>query len=342
MAASHPAGAGAAEVVTTPSREGPELFGVESPLGHIDYRAGRGLHLGATTLTIGGYTTADAERLEDGSSRGGLDVNFFLSADPVSFLHLFSEIEVGELVDWEGGGRPHASPKFKVERLYGDATWSDGANLRFGKFLLPFGRWNQVLADPLLWTTSEPLIVEEVFHEEVTGAMLWGNVFPGGETLSYALYGSFLDRAVSEAEHDGVGARLEWTSRTGVSVGASYLASKRTDGAWNHLGGVDAFWQPHERVELSGEALVGEGAHADGGQWGLYAQAVVETIPTVYLIGRYERFNPPAGGRGIDLFDLGVAWVPTYYLRFKVDYRFADELDDRSAPGVRASFSVLF
>jgi hypothetical protein len=127
-----------------------------------------------------------------------------------------------------------------------------------------------------------------------------------------------------------------------VSVGASYLASRREDGEWNHLGGVDALWQLGERLELSGEALVGEGIHADGGQWGLYAQAVVETVPTLYLVGRYERYDPPASGRGVDLFDLGLTWVPAYYLRFKIDYRFADHLDDLSAPGLRASFSVLF
>lgn len=342
IAAIHPPAASATEGFPAPNREGPELFGVDSPLGRLDYRAGRGLHVGDTGLNLGGYATMDAERLESGDSRGGLDVNVFVAADPASFLHLFSELEIGELVDWEGGAHPEVTPKFKVERMYGDASWSDGANLRFGKFLTPFGRWNQVLADPLLWTTSEPLIVEEVFPDEVTGAMLWGTLFPQGEALSYALYGSFLDRAVSQPVHDGVGARLEWTSHGGLSVGASYLASRRDDGEWNHLGGVDALWQPFERLELSGEALLGEGARADGGQWGLYVQAVVETVPTLYLVGRYERFNPPGGERGVDLFDLGVTWVPAYYLRFKVDYDFADELDERSAPGFRASFSVLF
>ncbi len=342
IAAFHPNAPRAAEVSTVPTREGAELFGVDSPIGRLDYRTGRGLHLGDTSLTIGGYATAEGERLENGDSAGGLDVNFFLSADPTAFLHLFSELEVGQLVDWQSGEGPHAAPKFKAERLYGDLGWTDPAHLRFGKFLTPFGHWNQVLADPLLWTTSEPLIVELVFPDEVTGAMLWGTLFPRGAALSYSLYGSFLDGAVGEQPHDGVGARLEWTSPAGVSVGASYLASRRQGGEWNHLGGVDALWQLGERLELSGEALAGEGAEADGGQWGLYAQAVVETVPTLYLVGRYERYDPPAGSRGVDLFDVGVTWVPTYYLRFKVDYRLADHLDDLSAPGIRASFSVLF
>jgi hypothetical protein len=339
----HPPGARAADVATAPSREGPELFGVDSPMGRIDYRAGRGLHLGDTELTIGGYATVEAERLEDRSSQGSLDANFFVSWDPASFFHLFSELELGELVLWDGGERPRVDPHFKVERLYGDAGWFDEANLRFGKFLTPFGRWNQVLADPLLWTTSEPLIVEEVFPDEVTGAMLWGNFFPAGQSLSYSLYGSFLDHEVGEPEHDGVGARLEWIGARGISVGASYLASRPEEGgSWHHLGGVDAVWQPFDRLELSLEALAGEGVHENGGQWGLFAQAVVQTVPTLYAVGRYERYDPPASHRGIDLFDLGLTWIPRPYLRLKADYRFADHLDDLSSPGFRASFSVLF
>jgi hypothetical protein len=95
-------------------------------------------------------------------------------------------------------------------------------------------------------------------------------------------------------------------------------------------------------VELSGELLFGEGSHEEGGQWGLYAQAVVETLPTVYLIGRYDRYDLPASARGIDLFTVGVTWVPTYYLRLKTDYRIADHMDELSAPGLYASFSILF
>jgi hypothetical protein len=343
IAVIHLAAVHAAEGPPSPTRDGPELFGVDSPLGRVDYRAGRGLHLGDTRLTIGGYATADAQRLEGaGVSRGGFDVNVFVSADPLSFLHLFAELELDNVVDWQSGHDPRAVAAFKAERLYGDLNWSDRVNLRFGEFLTPFGRWNQVLADPLLWTTSEPLITEEVFPDQVTGAMLWGTLFPRGQALSYALYGSFLDPPNSDPRQHGVGGRLEWTAHPGLSVGGSYLATEHESGEWHHLGGVDAFWQPHERVELSGEALVGEGPEADGGQWGLYVQAVVETVPTVYLVGRYEHFDPPGGDRQVDLFDLGITWVPTYYLRFKVDYCIADHLDERSAPGLRASFSVLF
>jgi hypothetical protein len=165
---------------------------------------------------------------------------------------------------------------------------------------------------------------------------------------SYSLYGTFLDpiapeRQAPPAGHSA-GAHLEWASLSGWTVGGSYFASEaHGEGAWNHLGGVDALWQPTARLELSAEALFGEGTREEGALWGLYAQAVIETLPTLYAVGRYERFDPPGEGRAIDLFDVGLAWVPVNYLRLKADYRFADHFDDELAtPGFRASLSVLF
>jgi hypothetical protein len=234
----------------------------------------------------------------------------------------------------------------EVERLYLDLGSRDALRLRFGKFLTPIGRWNLARIEPLLWTTSEPLIVEQVFDDTMTGAMLHGSVFPTGGALSYSLYGTFLNPLDAEAdEHPArysAGAHLEWASLKGWTIGASYFASQLEKREWNHLGGADLLWQPHARVELSGEALFGEGSREDGALWGLYAQTVVETLPTVYLVGRYERFNPPGGGRDINLFDLGLAWVPVPYLRLKADYVIADHLSELSSPGLRMSVSILF
>ncbi len=347
-AADAPTAARASDIAARPSAEGPEIFSVPSPLGAIEYHAGRGLRVGDTGLTIGGFAIADAERLEGGESRGGIDtVDFLISYDPLWFVHLFADLQVDQFLQWESGERgAQSDPHSKFERLYADLGWNDQLNLRVGKFLTPFGRWNQVLAEPLLWTTSEPLIVEDVFDETQSGAMVWGTFFPRGQALSYGLYGTFFNHLSPDSDeppaNHSVGARLEWTGPGGSSIGASYVATEPPHGAWNHLGGLDALWRPHDRVELSGELLFGEGTRANGGQWGLYAQAVVETIPKIYLIGRYDHFDLPGSSRRVDLFTVGAAWTPTYYLRLKVDYRIADHLDEHSEPGLRASFSVLF
>ena len=326
----------------------PELFGADTALGRVSYHTGRGLRLGKTGLTVGGFTTAEMEHLEDGERRGGIEeLNFLISYDPASFAHLFTELGVESLAELERGRRGvHSNPSLQVERLYLDLGSRDALRLRFGKFLTPIGRWNLTPREPLLWTTSEPLIVEEVFDETSTGAMLHGSVFPQGGALSYSLYGTFLPPLDAESDEDPVrqsaGAHLEWASLKGWTLGASYFASQRRNGEWNHLGSADLLWFPHRRVELSGEVLFGEGSIEDGATWGMYAQGVVETLPTLYLVGRYERFKPPGGGRDINLFDLGFAWVPVPYLRFKADYLIADHLNEVSSPGLRMSLSILF
>lgn len=332
----------------TATATGSEAFGVDSAIGKIEYHAGRGLRLGDTHITLGGFVTAEADALEGGEAQGGLEgASFFLFFDPLPFVHAFAELESGGIAKAETGRNGvHSSLSLAVERAYGDFAASDALNLRFGKFLTPIGRWNPVPAEPLTWTASIPLIVENVFDESTTGSMLWGSLFPTrGGALSYSLYGAFLDPLGADkrkppADH-AAGAYLEWASLGGWTAGASYFASEHRTGSWHHLGGVDGLWAATPRLELSGEAVFGEGSRQNGSLWGLYAQAVVETIDTLYAVGRYEHFDPP-DGRSLNLFDVGLAWVPVPYLRLKADYRFADHAGKLASPGFQSSLSLLF
>lgn len=325
-----------------------ETFGVDSPLGRLSYQAGRGLRVGNTGLTVGGFSTVEAEFLEGGQRRGSIEeLNFLVSFDPTPFVHLFTELGIGTLAELERGRNGiHSNPHLEVERLYLDLGDRDALRLRFGKFFTPIGRWNLARIEPLLWTTSEPLLVEKVFDDSTTGAMLHGTVFPRGGALSYSLYGAFLDPLDAESDEDpvrrSVGAHLEWASLKGWTLGTSYFAAQLQKGEWNHLGGADLLWFPHRRVELSGEVVFGEGSREDGALWGFYGQTVVETVRTLYLVGRYEHFAPPSGGRAINLFDLGFAWVPVPYFRVKADYLIADHRHELAEPGLRLSFSLLF
>lgn len=246
----------------------------------------------------------------------------------------------------ESGAGARSNPELDIDRLYLDVGTSDALSLRLGKFLTPIGRRNQVSAEPLTWTTSEPLIVEEVFDESATGAMLFGSAFPRGGALSYSLYGQFLnpidpDRDEPAADQSA-GARLEWAALNGWTLGASYFASEIETGEWNHLGGADLLWQPTARAEVSAEAVFGEGSREDGSLWGMYVEGAVEIVRTLYAVGRYERFEPPGDTSAVDLFDLGLAWVPAPYLRIKADYLFGDQSDDLAEPGLRTSLSILF
>ncbi len=320
---------------------------VSAPVAALAYTPGRGLHLGDTGFSLGGYSNLNLERDEGGPARLGLDdLSFFLVWDPTPRFHLFTEQEVEDLflVDDHGHGGTNEKT-FVVERLYGDFAASDNLNVRFGQFLTPVGRWNVIHAQPLVWTTSRPLVTSLAFAKQSNGAMLFGSFFPAVGSLTYTLYGQFLNPIAAEshvpqpADHS-VGARLEYGSDRGASVGASYFSFTDT-GQWQHLGGLDMAWQ-HGPLELMGEFAYVGAPSGIGNQWGLYLQSALEVCPHLHLVGRYEHFDQRAPQPEVNLFILGLAYKPVPYVVVKGEYLLADHRADESPPGVKASFAILF
>jgi len=350
------------------------LFSVDSPLGSIDYVAARGLRLGRTGLTIGGFTTLEIDKEESEYGTLELDgINFLVLWEPADFLRGFAEIEVGGLLEYEMGSEILVSdPIAEIERLYGDLIWNDALNLRFGKYQTPVGIWNLVPAEPFTWTASEPYIVETAFDEHQTGAALFGTVNSASNTLEYWLYGQLLDPldpSEDPAPADGsVGGRLRYGGPTGKwAVGASVLASE-LDGRWSTMGGVDAFWQVGP-LELQGEFAITRGNIPGRDVWGVYVQGVYDLaslapwLRSLYFVGRYEHFDPTVpdpfdvgpgqqppdpddveilGRQDADVFIVGLTWMPKKFLIFKAGYQFSDRQTELVRRGMFASFSVLF
>ena len=215
-----------------PSADRP-VFSFDSPLGPIEYRAGRGLRVGSR-LTVGGFTTVEIDDSEDEPGTIELDgLNLLVLFEPIDALRFFAELEVGDLLRYEPGADDvDSNPEVNTERLYLDLGRSDALNLRLGKFQTPVGRWNLVPAEPFVWTASDPVLVERAFDEHQTGAALFGSFYPRSNTLSYWLYGQFVEPldpdTDSEPADRSVGGRLEWGGPVGDwSVGTSLLASER-------------------------------------------------------------------------------------------------------------------
>jgi hypothetical protein len=323
------------------------LWSIDTPAGAIEYHTGRGLRLGRSGLTLGGFGTLNVEREEGEPTLFLLEgLNLLASFDPVDWFHAFSEVEFGDLAMIESD-RDHVSSdaNVDVERLYGDLVAGDQAAFRLGKFLTPVGRWNLIPVEPLRWTTSEPVLLERSFDDHLTGGMFYGSVYPRSNVLSYSLFAQFLppldgDSMPWTSDHS-VGGRLEYGDAPGAwSAGASFLASER-EGRWNYLGGLDGVWR-RGPFELMGELAVSDGALQARRLWGFYLQGVFELCPSFYLVGRYEHFSPFGPERTVDLGDLGVAWIPWPFLHIKADYRVATRQSDLVARGLQASISVLF
>ena len=316
-----------------------------SPIGPVSYTPGRGLRVGDTGLTLGGSSNLILFRDEGREAHLHLDdLSLFVIWEPISRVRLFSELEYEDVFDIDTEGRSESPDEAAtVERLYLDLGVSDRVNLRTGIFLTPVGRWNQIHAAPLVWTTSRPLTTELPFDPNVTGAMIWGSVFPSGGTLTYTFYDQFAgpiegNPSFHPADHSA-GARLQYDADRGWSVGTSYLAALR-NGDWNHLGGLDFLWS-RRPLEIMGEAIV-EAGTGTAPQWGFYVQPVLAVSTRLALVTRYEHFAAPGPPPQVNIMTFGLAFrlLPTVVL--KTEYQVVDRHADIAPAGFRASIAALF
>lgn len=308
------------------------------------YQAGRGLHFGDSGLVLGGYTSIDLSRDEGRPAEVVLDdLSLFVMLQGFERFSFFSELEFEDLIRVDSDGRA-GSPedRFEIERLYGVFSFSDQLEVRVGKFLTPVGRWNVIHAQPLVWTTSRPLVTEVPFDENTTGVMFSGNVLDG--RLGYDLFGQFTNqlepppRGVQASRAGGAHLTLETTP--GFSLGGTYLAF-RSGGEWFHLAGLDALWR-NGPLEWMTELTFDEGAGASGSQWGAYSQLAAEILPKIFAVGRYEHFAKRGAGSSVNQVVLGGAFRPRPYAVFKIEYQILDHRSDLTEAGFRSSFAFLF
>jgi len=327
------------------------VFSFDSPLGPVEYVAGRGLRVGSG-LTIGGFTTLELD--DDEAEPGSIEldsVNFLVLFEPIDALRFFAELEVGNLLRYEFGADVDSNPEVNTERLYLDLSRGDSLNVRLGKFQTPVGRWNLVPAEPFVWTASDPVLVERAFDEHQTGGALFGSFYPGSHTLSYWLYGQFVDPLDPDPDAENadrsVGGRLEFGEPLGDwSVGTSLLLSERKDD-WNTLGGLDAVARIGP-LELTTEFAAVSNGIPERSLWGIYLQGVYDlgsvsrSLRDFYFVARYEHLDPRGTSEDANLWDLGITWIPVDYLNVKAGYRLSDRQTEDVRDGLTASLSVLF
>jgi hypothetical protein len=320
------------------------------PPSFFEYRLGKGLRVGETGLTIGGYATAlyTIQPHQPWKFKVS-DLSLFLTWEAWGRLRLFSELEVDDALVYEEEGSPTTREAFlNVERLYGDFIVSDAFTFRFGKFLTPVGRWNLIHADPLVWTTARPLATERLFDQHAVGPMLYGSLPVFGKDLDYTLYGDITEAIEFSPFHEvtafdnAVGGRLLYHLEDNFEVGLSYLnfELQRLPGARNNLAGLDFFWT-RRKFELSGEFVYRRrGGAFPNDEAELYLQGVAPLGKGFYAVGRYEFIDAPGLSTHIGIG--GLAYRPIPPLVFKVEYRAGDNNQFLAPDGFFTSVSVLF
>lgn len=330
------------------------------PLAGAHYELGRGLQLPAMNLIFSGYGALRASHLEGQDTRLDLrDLSLFTIWQPAPRWQVFSEVEAESLFVVDGRGLEASDIEVAVERLYVDYAASDTLTLRAGRYLTPFGRWNLVHADPLVWTVSRPLVTQLAIPDHGSGAALLGSVSLGADTLDYTLYvddSADLDPVNGEADFedfDADGLSNDFRHAGGGQVryhffgeraelAASYASYRFADLPGRmHAAGLDGMlrWR---RLELSGEfAWRDNGRRFEQDDWGGFAQAVVRLVGQIHGIGRIEHYRSGILERDVSRATLGLTWRPLPPLSFKLEY--SAGTDRELAPdGVQMSFSMLF
>ncbi len=278
------------------------------------------------------------------------DINLLVRLEPHPRLSLFCETRLENTVKiTEGHGADLDSSDLFVERLYAD--WLAGPHLtvRIGKFLTPFGVWNQIRRAPLTWTVERPLVTDATFPQHTTGIGLFYQATLHGWSIDGTLYGPAQDqlplRSSNESNVTLVGGRLV----AAHSVGPAYLtiglssggAERRKQNGLQPMAGADL------NLSIGDNDLLGEFVYArspeDGidDEWGVYLQDSVPLRQNLWGVVRYEHFRSFSNG-SIDGGQIGVAWRLNTHLILKADYQLTTKSSEEFPRGLLASIALFF
>ncbi len=316
-----------------------------------EYLPGHGWHVPGTGFRLGGYSSAGFDDNDQSRSWafGVNDLSLFVWWEGDGRLRFFSELDLEDPVKIEQGvGLTTKHAYLALERLYADYLISEKLNLRAGKFLTPIGRWNTIHADPLMWTTSRPLITERTFPTNVTGAMAYGTLPAMGREIDYSIYTAVGEDWRPDPKLDpfneAYGLHFNVSLSGAGEFGVSYanFEQKASLGEHKNLLGFDYVWAK-DRYEVSAEVAYrfsDESRRAD--ERGLFVQAVVPVSERWYAIGRYELYDPAGPAPTMNLGLLGLAMRLSPALIFKAEVSCASNNRIQAPEGFFTSFAILF
>lgn len=313
------------------------------------YVLGQGLPIGDTGFTLGGYASLQYQNDEDADPRLSLShTSLFLWWEGASRWKFFSELDYEDAFA-SHYGPPHDQRAYlALERFYLDYAFSDSLTIRGGKFLTPIGRWNEIHADPLVWTTSRPLITRNVFPGNATGIMARGNLEVADQSADYALYASHGPEWHSDPQqepfNDATGLRLNLPVGENWQFGASYasfdLRGAREDR--KQLLGFDFLWA-RDGYEVSAETAYRSsriGARYD--EKGGFLQVVVPLRDKLYAVGRIEAFRQADVDPAARLYVLGLNYRYSRAISLKAEIVHGIHNEIGAPEGFLSSVSVLF
>lgn len=328
-------------LAATDGREGPSA---------TDYGSfGQSMNLAEHGLTVGGYASLQYQDLRNKQAHLSLShLSMFVWWESESRLKFFSEIDAQGLLSSVSRNVEDERHYLSVERLYFDYAFNDTLTLRAGKYLTPIGRWNQGHADPLVWTTSRPLITRDLFPTNATGVMATGNLRVLAQQVEYTVFASTGNELRPDPDQDpfnsAYGARLNLPVNDNVQLGLSYASfdQRAMRDERKTLYGADFTWSsPH--IVLSGEAIyrksdAGGMRDAKGG----FLQSVIPLQERLWAVARVEAMRDPESPDLHKQMVLGVNYRNGPATLLKLEFMHGFGGDQMAPAGLLSSVSVLF
>ena len=315
-----------------------------------DFRPGRGLQVAGTGFNFGGYATIEFGKGDDLTESLSLKhASLFMHWDGQGRLRFFSELDLETPIAFVKGAEPtfsHAYPS--LERLYADYLYSDWLNFRLGKFLTPIGRWNVIHADPLVWTTSRPLVTDHAFPTNSTALMAFGSTTLLGRPIDYSIYTALPQdwlpnpHEVPFQQANGIHVTTPLAGAGEIGVSAVSFVQRGSSSDRKRLFGIDYLWS-HDRFEVTAEAiyrLSAEGGVAD--ERGAFVQAVAPLSERLYLVGRYEFYEEQHPTLPNNTVLAGLAFKYSPSIIFKAEFTHSSNEQMQVPQGFFTSMSLLF
>ena len=330
---------------------------------HTPYHLGQGLSYPELGLNIGGYISVQFEDIKDRDwSIGARDLSLFFSENLSNRWQIFSELEVGQALDISPNSISESDSEIDLERLYADYRATKEITFRIGKFLTPVGHWNQIHADPLVWTVDRPLTTATPFARHATGAMIYGSFSALGNDWDYNLFiddsdlldpsqqkeMAFEDGGAGISPHNAferaAGARISYHFLNDhANIGTSFLHYEMYDlRERKDLYGLDALWTVGRMEFISEMIYRASQGDLESDERGGFVQAVLPLTEHLYFIGRHERYKAAILSQSATINSTGLTFRPHPAIAIKLEYRDGSHNELLAPTGWLGSLAVLF
>lgn len=322
---------------------------VAADFADVDYRLGEGLHFPGLGLNVGGYATGAYERPNGSKSRFALDdLSLSIWWEDNGPWKVLAEFDSERGIALQSSRNEDDRRYLALERFYVDYALDARATLRVGKFLTPIGRWNQIHASPLVWTTSRPLVTTNAFPTNTTGLMLTGTVPVSALGLEYSIYGSTGDEVRANPALDtfseAIGTHVSFSPFANARIGVSYVNFEQATSLdeRKQLVGLDIVWS-RNRFELTAEGVYRLSSKGSGkDERGAFVQGVAPLSGKLYAVARYELYRPAGASDNTQLWVAGVNYRATPAIVLKVELAGARHNTPGVPTGLLSSISLLF